>query len=159
MGSPVALRTSCINSINKFRGAAILRKRSLICLDSHTYQLLRHIKRNCKWRITWTRGFSGIETCDELSELDDGEQKCTHKTGILPGPTKKWRIKRIRRVLLYQTLKGKWCWHPKAPPRHPFKNLEKTLCSSTASRIIHVTHYDQWHASFSDSRCNYGTYI
>ena len=27
------------------------------------------------------------------TELD--EQKCTQKIGILPGPTKKWRIKRI----------------------------------------------------------------
>jgi len=36
-----------------------------------------------------------------MPELDDGEldeQKCTQKIGILPGPTKKWRI---RRVLLY----------------------------------------------------------
>jgi len=23
--------------------------------------------------------------------------------------------------------KGKWCGHPKAQPRHPFKNLKKTL--------------------------------
>jgi len=37
MGSWVALRTSCINSINKLRGATILRWRSLICLNSHTY--------------------------------------------------------------------------------------------------------------------------
>ena len=32
------------------------------------------------------------------TELDDGEldeQKCTQKIEILPGPTKKWRIKRI----------------------------------------------------------------
>jgi len=27
----------------------------------------------------------------------------------------------------FQTWKGKWCWHPKAPPRHPFMNLKKTL--------------------------------
>jgi len=30
------------------------------------------------------------------TELD--EQKCTQKIGILPGPTKKWRIKRIDEV-------------------------------------------------------------
>jgi len=29
----------------------------------------------------------------QIDELD--EQKCTQKIGILPGPTKKWRIKRI----------------------------------------------------------------
>jgi len=37
MGSWVALRTSCINSINTLRGATILRQRSLICLNFHTY--------------------------------------------------------------------------------------------------------------------------
>jgi len=34
----------------------------------------------------------------QIDELDDGEldkQKCTQKIGILPGPTKKWWIKRI----------------------------------------------------------------
>jgi len=34
MGSRVALRTSCINSINKLRGATILRS---ICLNSQMY--------------------------------------------------------------------------------------------------------------------------
>ena len=33
----------------------------------------------------------------------------------------------------YQTQEGKWCWHPKAPPRHPFKNLKKTLLYNTTS--------------------------
>jgi len=27
----------------------------------------------------------------------------------------------------------KWCWHPKALPRHPFKNLKKTLWRYCAS--------------------------
>jgi len=48
-----------------------------------------------------TKRFSGIERGDELSELDNGElgeQKCTQKKRIMPGPTKKWRIKRIDEV-------------------------------------------------------------
>ena len=35
---------------------------------------------------------------ERIDELDDGEldeQKCAQKIGILPRPTKKWRIKRI----------------------------------------------------------------
>jgi len=35
---------------------------------------------------------------EQIDELDDGEldeQKCIQKIGILPGPTKQWRIKRI----------------------------------------------------------------
>jgi len=39
-----------------------------------------------------TKRFSGIERGDELSELDNGElgeQKCTQKKRIMPGPTKK----------------------------------------------------------------------
>jgi len=47
-GSWVVPCTACINSINKLWGATIHRWRSLICLNSHTYLLLRHLKRNCK---------------------------------------------------------------------------------------------------------------
>jgi len=36
-----------------------------------------------------------IERIDKLDNRKLGEQKCTQKIGILPGPTKKWRIKRI----------------------------------------------------------------
>jgi len=54
------------------------------------YYLLTHPKRNCKWRIRRTKRFTGLERGDELDE-----QKCTQKIGILPGPTKKWRIMRI----------------------------------------------------------------
>jgi len=45
--------------------------------------LLRDRKR---WRI------------NQIDELNDGElneQKCTQKIGILPGPTKKWRINEL----------------------------------------------------------------
>jgi len=45
--------------------------------------LLRHGKR---WQI------------DELDDGELGEQKCTQKVGILLGPTKKWRIKRIDKL-------------------------------------------------------------
>jgi len=37
IGSEVVLRTSCINSINKLRGATVLRQILLICLSSHAY--------------------------------------------------------------------------------------------------------------------------
>jgi len=53
-----------------------------------------------------TKRFSGIERGDELSELD--EQKCTQKIGILPGTTKKWRIKRIKRWRIKQILLYNW---------------------------------------------------
>jgi len=33
----------------------------------------------------------------------------------------------VKTNLKYQTQQGKWCWYPRAPPRHPFKNLKKTL--------------------------------
>jgi len=46
----------------------LLDKRSLICLNSHTYQLLRDQKRNCKWRISRTKRFWGIGKGDELSK-------------------------------------------------------------------------------------------
>jgi len=52
-------------------------------------------------KISRTKRFPGIERGDELIELDDGEldeQKCTQKIGILPGPTKTWRIKRIGKL-------------------------------------------------------------
>jgi len=37
--------------------------------ECHTYWLARHQKRNCKWRISRTKRFSGIEGGDELSKL------------------------------------------------------------------------------------------
>ena len=41
----------------------------------------------------------------------------------------------------HQTQKGIRCWHPKAPSRHPFTNLKKTLqhASSSASATIRRT--------------------
>jgi len=33
-----------------------------------------------------------IKQIDELDDCELDEHKCTQKIGILPGPTKKWRI-------------------------------------------------------------------
>jgi len=50
MGSRIAVRTPCVNSVNKLRGAAI------------------HQKRNCKSRISRTKRFLRIDRGDELDE-------------------------------------------------------------------------------------------
>jgi len=75
------------------------------------YLLNKHQKRNCKWRISRTKRFSGIERGDELSKLTNYIRRTEMytKDGNSARTDKKvtnwsnWRIKRwrIRLILLY----------------------------------------------------------
>jgi len=106
---------------------------SEIAVDGGLFRVLRGLlpprlspkeKREQKWENEWvskpTLNLSMYKIVFSLfAKSECGIQIIKHigmETGVFAKMS--WK---------YQILKEKWYWHPKVPPRHPFKNLEKAL--------------------------------